>query len=442
MVAILSLMAVFAAMQNHFLVRQDELQRALHMSHLQLQQLQHENRRLTQQQQQAGADGASISASMDRLRAKAQQILAQANITCQLTPSVDNNTGRTNNDDDNDDSSRRHNWDTHSIFYNRIGKAGSSTLLSMFQSSVDKRHNVHVVEFEDRGSDEFLTRQGELELLQKVVGGGKLPLSFFHDHHHNNNQNDTNATATTLPSISNNTNVLNNNFPYQHARRTIFIFHSFFLNFTRYQLPQPIYMNLLRDPAARYASQYEFWKILPDIGPLVQHYAPTLEACLTSTRRNDDDNNNEATRVHIMGCPPLNYQTSYLCGHERDCHDPPTEASFLQAVRHVVHNYALVGTLERLGDFQEQVVAMLGHDWLSKPHGVRRWQRGLTRKVINNNPQNRHQDRSDEEWTALREANMYDVLLYEIVQQISAQRLAVCRRQRGNFEKPVVSFTL
>eukprot|EP00977_Amphora_coffeiformis_P000752 scaffold162_cov176-Amphora_coffeaeformis.AAC.12 len=298
----------------------------------------------------------SLGVDVNRLRAEANQILADAEnkITC---------THATGPGD-------------KQIFYNRIGKAGSSALISLFKRSLQKNITIHdSLTPSDRGSDEFLTRQGELELIQKIVGNPEL--SFM-----------------------------------DHAKRGFLVYHSFFLNFTRYGLSSPIFINMVREPAERYASQFAFWKTLPDIGKLTKEHGSTLGVCLGGQ--------------HI-GCPPLNYQTSYFCGHEPACQDPPTDASFLQAVRHVVENYAAVGTLEKLDDLKEQIVTMFPEWIILKMHG--HWHK-KTEPAIAARYRHKH-GRSEMELDEIRAANVYDVLLYEIVEKISDTRLASCRQQRS-----------
>lgn len=259
------------------------------------------------------------------------------------------------------------------IFYNRIGKAGSSTVIQLLRKNkaANVALNVDLVP-SDRASDEFMTRQGELELIQKIVGSPKLGWMGQH--------------------------------------RRILAYHTFYLNFTRYNLAPPIYVNLLREPAERYASQYEFWKTLPDIGKLTTDHGATLEVCLQG---------------QYIGCPPLNYQTSYFCGHEDDCHDPPTDASFLQAVRHVVQEYAVVGTLERLDEFKRQMALHLPQFFAKNK--LAQWQKPSNERV-NANKRNKH-ERPQDELARIRAANLYDALLYEVVDKIVDQRALACNKR-------------
>ena len=339
--------------------------------------------------QQDSLPAASAEMTTDELRAQAAQILSSVNLTC---------------DDYDKLYSSSSNNKTTQIFYNRIGKAGSSTLMKLLQRSILKRARVSTtapsilpVKLQsallpsDRGSDEYMTRQGELELIQKIVGNPQINWM-------NQQSSSSNGTNHTHEESS--------------EARGIFVYHTFFLNFTRYNLETPIYINLVRDPATRYASQFAFWKTLPDIGKLTQEHGATLDVCL---------------RGQYIGCPPLNYQTSYFCGHEEACHDPPNDATFLQAVRHAVENYALIGTLERLEDFR-RIFAHLFPTWLN-PKRLPAWQNPTSHvKAVNKNPL-KHVSSSDE-LRQVREANRYDVLLYEVIDKMLDQWMDVCGEKK------------
>jgi hypothetical protein len=124
-------------------------------------------------------------------------------------------------------------------------------------------------------------------------------------------------------------------------------------------------MTMLRDPVARYVSQYAFWRAPSVLGSAMARAGnASLEACADSA-------DSGAARY---GCPPANYATRYLCGHGPPCADPPDEASFaqarpacgpcsllgigtttphtrllpLQAAAHLREAYAFVGVVERM----------------------------------------------------------------------------------------------
>ena len=76
--------------------------------------------------------------------------------------------------------------------------------------------------------------------------------------------------------------------------------------------------------------------------------------------------------VRPVGCPPLNYMTSYFCGHSPECTDPPDDATFLLAAKHVLDDYSLG---ERTKPFSALARVFLAH--LSPVFQWGRWN-GLT----------------------------------------------------------------
>ena len=260
------------------------------------------------------------------------------------------------------------------IFYNRIGKAGSSTLEKFFREVLNLRGGVlysdHLTP-SDRGSDEYMTQSGELELAQKIMGN---------------------------PYIS-----------WMGNKWGVFVYHTFFINFTKMDEPMPHYINIMRDPAKRYSSQYEFWKQLPDIGGLAAERGATLQKCLAGKG---------------VGCPQLNYQTSYFCGHEPQCTDPPNDESFLLAAKHMVQNYAAIGTLERIDEFKSHLVDIFP-TWFDPG----KLYIAMEESEVHNKNKHHH-PRSSSEMKQIRDANNYDALLYELANKIFDQRLEECRKRR------------
>jgi hypothetical protein len=279
------------------------------------------------------------------------------------------------------------------IFYNRIGKAGSSTLSNLFQRSVINRRQ-NVIDFDT--SNEYMSSSGEKEFIQIIVGNPKFGWTKKNERQQQQPQKQHHLQFD----------------------KKFFFHHVFFLNFTKYGYPMPIYINMMRDSVSRYTSQFYFWKTLADIGPITTN--TTIEECIHAASQ----------EIHPLpvGCPPFNYQTSYLCGHEPMCSDPPTDESFLSAVKHTVQDYTLIGTLERLDDYKYQV-ATIFTEWLNEKSLNTTWTSKGTTKKSNAN-KHRKDVSSEEEIRALQRANIYDVLLYEIVDQISTIRLNKCRERR------------
>ena len=102
------------------------------------------------------------------------------------------------------------------------------------------------------------------------------------------------------------------------APRALVIDHVFFLNFSRYGQASPAALTVLRDPVARYASQWAFWRAPAVLGAALRRARnATLAECAAAALSGA-----ESPR---FGCPPANYNTRYLCGRN----DNPRFAFFL-----------------------------------------------------------------------------------------------------------------
>jgi hypothetical protein len=144
------------------------------------------------------------------------------------------------------------------------------------------------------------------------------------------------------------------------APRALVMDHVFFLNFSRYGQPAPAAITVLRDPVARYVSQWSFWRQPTVLGGALRGARnASLAACAAAA---------SSSREPAFGCPPANYETRYLCGHGPPCADPPDEASFKQAAAHLARSYALVGVTERLDATLATLQRMLP-PWFARADG-------------------------------------------------------------------------
>ena len=145
-----------------------------------------------------------------------------------------------------------------------------------------------------------------------------------------------------------------------------------------------------------------------------------------------------ASGADLFGCPPLNYQTSYFCGHEPGCSDPPDVEPLLAAVRHAVHDYAVIGTLEEIYTcmFLEQLIQVFPQ-WFA-PSGGNALQRTYSfdaHAATNKNHRKHTMQEDDPLMAAVREANEYDHILYDLVKEIAVKRQAACAAEG---KEPVV----
>jgi len=127
--------------------------------------------------------------------------------------------------------------------------------------------------------------------------------------------------------------------------------HIAYTNFTRFNLPKPIYINLVRDPVERVISWYFYVRSppycierknsFPDV-PLPKYHfiRKDFEECATT----DDSECN-----YIEGDTSITdyrRQTMFFCGHHEMCKPFNSKTALTQAKFTVESEYSVVGVLE------------------------------------------------------------------------------------------------
>ena len=74
-------------------------------------------------------------------------------------------------------------------------------------------------------------------------------------------------------------------------------------------------------------------QVLGDIKPSLLAHGASLQQCTDPS----------APDFQQYGCPPLNYQTRYFCGHHPDCVDPPDARTYARARFNLLQRYVWVG---------------------------------------------------------------------------------------------------
>ncbi|XP_071485108.1 uronyl 2-sulfotransferase-like [Diadema antillarum] len=120
-------------------------------------------------------------------------------------------------------------------------------------------------------------------------------------------------------------------------RPFIFQRHLHFVDFRRYQMQQPKYINIIRDPLSRMVSQYYFRRF--GDGKSERKYSgtdkyQTFDECVLRGK------------TECLGKKSF-YIIPFFCGQDPRCKDP-TEWSLEKAVRNFNERYVAVGLLEEL----------------------------------------------------------------------------------------------
>ncbi|XP_017781140.1 PREDICTED: heparan sulfate 2-O-sulfotransferase pipe [Nicrophorus vespilloides] len=136
---------------------------------------------------------------------------------------------------------------------------------------------------------------------------------------------------------------------------SVYIKHVCFTNFSEFGLPEPIYVNLVRDPVERVISWYYYvrapWYYVerkiafPDIPlPDPKWLKKDFETCVLSGDRECRYMKGETRE----GIGDHRRQSMFFCGHEEACTPFNTEGALQRAKRAVEQHYSVVGVLEDL----------------------------------------------------------------------------------------------
>ncbi|XP_054732194.1 heparan sulfate 2-O-sulfotransferase pipe-like [Anastrepha obliqua] len=134
---------------------------------------------------------------------------------------------------------------------------------------------------------------------------------------------------------------------------TVFVSHVNYLNFTKYDTPKPIYVNMVRDPVERVISWYYYirspWIFVPNRRksnremPNPQWVNTEFDQCVLTGDR-------ACTYIEGSGLERVGdhrRQILFFCGHnERKCMPFNTKLPMQIAMQNVEREYAVVGTWE------------------------------------------------------------------------------------------------
>ncbi|XP_044583846.1 heparan sulfate 2-O-sulfotransferase pipe [Cotesia glomerata] len=134
---------------------------------------------------------------------------------------------------------------------------------------------------------------------------------------------------------------------------SVYVKHVCFTNFTEFNLPQPIYMNVVRDPVERVISWYYYvrapWyyverkQIFPDLPlPDPEWLKKDFESCVL----NGDRECRYVEGEYHEGIGDHRRQTLFFCGHSEKCMPFNTVGALERAKLSVEKHYAVVGVLE------------------------------------------------------------------------------------------------
>uniref|UniRef100_A0AC35G5P4 Uncharacterized protein n=1 Tax=Panagrolaimus sp. PS1159 TaxID=55785 RepID=A0AC35G5P4_9BILA len=117
--------------------------------------------------------------------------------------------------------------------------------------------------------------------------------------------------------------------------------HVAFIDFTRFGLPNPIYINLIREPLERLLSHYYFLR-----------YGDNYRVGLKRSKAGNNETFDECIENGGKDCEmkQMWIQIPYFCGTAAFCSEPGNEMALKQAKWNLVNRYLIVGLNERMED--------------------------------------------------------------------------------------------
>ncbi|XP_063233664.1 heparan sulfate 2-O-sulfotransferase 1 [Bacillus rossius redtenbacheri] len=192
------------------------------------------------------------------------------------------------------------------VIYNRVPKTGSTSFVGVAYD-LCKQNGFRVLHINITGNMHALSLANQLRFAENVSHWDAIKPAFYHG-------------------------------------------HVAFVDFLKFGVNQPIYINIIRKPLDRLVSYYYFLRYGDDFRP---H--------LIRRKHGDKMTFDECVELAQSDCDPNNMwlQIPFFCGHSADCWEVGNEWALSEAKRNLLEHYFLVGVTEELGDFIKVLEATL-----------------------------------------------------------------------------------
>ncbi|XP_055943057.1 heparan sulfate 2-O-sulfotransferase pipe-like [Argiope bruennichi] len=249
--------------------------------------------------------------------------------------------------------------DRQRLFYNRVPKCGSTTLITLIRKLAVKNNYIH---FNSKIYDRKNVGEEEQRRIVKQVKSTPSPCSFDR--------------------------------------------HVFFINFTKFGQSPPIFINIIREPVERIISSFFYRRMVArqnktKVKPSAYWLNKKFEHCVLTP-------DPECTFLEGHNYSVL--QLPYFCGQEPECQMLNDDGALQKAKQNIEKYYAVVGTLEDMNMTLQVLEAVLPHFFRGAYHVYHNL--GVHRN------QNLHKEHVKEEVKEVLRANLTaEYELYYFVQQ-------------------------
>ncbi|XP_018577622.1 heparin sulfate O-sulfotransferase isoform X2 [Anoplophora glabripennis] len=184
------------------------------------------------------------------------------------------------------------------VLYNRVPKTASTSFVGVAYD-LCKRNNFHVLHVNITANNHMLSLENQLKFAKNISNWNNIKPALYHGH-----------------------------FAY--------------LDFSKFGMPNPLYINLIRKPLDRFISYYYFVRYGDD-------YRPHL----IRRKHGNTMSFDECVLKKLPDCDPNNMwlQIPFFCGHSVNCWKPGNKWALNEAKKNLINKYFLVGLTEELGDF-------------------------------------------------------------------------------------------
>eukprot|EP00045_Choanoeca_perplexa_P017339 m.249199 g.249199 ORF g.249199 m.249199 type:complete len:309 (+) comp17510_c0_seq1:16-942(+) len=274
--------------------------------------------------------------------------------------------------------------DPQLVLYNRLAKSGSSTLKYLSFAASEQQATpfrpVRDTKFFDRGMFE---PEKQLRTAQEI--------------------------AAMVP-----------NGP---VNKAMYAPHLRWLNFTKFDLKQPAYINIFREPVSRLVSSYYYTRYgdVPNKESvrkaLGRQFLWTLNHCLDVGRE---------CYARTWMKQYMNEAVSFFCGHAPECGDPSSDAALARAKLIAEYEYIIVGLTAQYKDTVWMLSKLIPSYF------------GNLTTIYNHRPRNSNVNKNKPkiepltpEQTATLRSFGRDPELFAFLNELFDQRLAICRARYG-----------
>ena len=210
------------------------------------------------------------------------------------------------------------NYNQSFVIFNQVPKTGSEQMMYIIDVLAPKNQFLNI-----SSNPEFQKKKGQFQIFpDKAVRYFYVDMLQFY------------RLGTTFP-------------------RIVYKKNMHFLNFEEFNLTNPIFVSMVRNPLERIISWYYYhrlsWNLVLDghySNPIF--YKESFEECVEAKREHCQFINETLVISEASEADSQKSQISYFCGHDLDCQYFGHEKALQLAMRNVDKYYSVVGILEEM----------------------------------------------------------------------------------------------